>query len=68
MSDEQGRCRLGHLTLVSGSNGKQYCGDKSQSGDYIFLSCNSTLEIYYQASSIASTTYRGFNLYYEGTI
>jgi hypothetical protein len=61
-------CKLSHLILFSGLTGKQYCGDKSQEGDYVFISCNSTLNIDYQSSSILSTIYRGFNLYYEGAL
>ena len=66
IADEQGRCRSGHLTLFSGTSFKQYCGDKTDSGEYIYLSCNSTLEISYTSSAIISSVYRGFSLYYEG--
>lgn len=67
-STNAGTCRLGYLTLKSGTDSKTYCGDKLQNGDYVFLSCTNTIEIIYASSSIVSTAYRGFNLYYEGFI
>ena len=66
VADEQGSCRLGSLTLTSGNIMKRYCGDKTEFGEYVFLSCDNNLVINYTSSSILSTTNRGFNLYYEG--
>ena len=65
---EESKCRLGHLTLISGSNSKEFCGDKLNNGDYIFLSCSNSLEVSYSSSGVLSMTYRGFNLYYEGNL
>ncbi len=64
--DEEGFCGLGYLELTSGTIIKRYCGDKTEFGEYIFLSCNNNLVINYTSSAIVSTTKRGFNLYYEG--
>lgn len=67
-ANDEGRCERGSLTLRSGTSFIHYCGDKTPSGEYVFLSCDNTLVINYTSSSIASTTNRGFNLYYEGKI
>ncbi len=64
-ADENNECTSGHLSLLSSGTEIKYCGDKTPNGEYVFLSCSNDLEIYYRSSAILSTTYRGFNLYYE---
>ena len=51
-ANQEAKCGLGQLTLVSGGNSKEYCGDKSNNGDYQFLSCLNSLEILYSSTGI----------------
>ena len=54
------------MTLDSNCNKMTYCGEKQQSGGYIFQSCDNNLTIQYKSSN--SDQFRGFNLYYEVTV
>ena len=62
---ESSGCRVGHLGLAANGVETRYCGDKSLSGSYVFLSCSNSLSVTYKSSAIISSQYRGFNLYYE---
>ena len=62
------RCDNGYLQLSGDCEQvKQYCGDKSSGGSYVYLSCSNKLEISYRSGINQEDGYRGFNLYYEFT-